>query len=735
MPNVLKGGGYCYVTIKGNANIAKDVFGAGKGVETPFNNTDSDKKNRSRRMTLYTNTTDFKSDYTTKDGNTWEYYDATDHTYVWEYFKDEPAYTNYLTTLALATHPEVTIEGDAAIGEDVYGGGERGLTKGSVIVNINAGNITRDVYGGGALAHTNTTSTVGHTDAEGNVTLETVHPTTTVNLHGGIIGQNVYGGGLGDADTPALVYGDVLVKLNENNGEDGKENTDNCVVKGSVFGCNNMNGSPQKNVVVHIYKTQGWEGHARTADADRKDEDATHSYELLAVYGGGNQAAYDPVDAHSTDADAKAAAHTNVIIDGCGLTSIQTVYGGGNAASTPATNVTVNGTYEINEVFGGGNGLDAVNGMPNPGANVGYMNYSEYYQEDEVWKVRDKANADTKEKRLESSYAYGSGVAALNIFGGLVHKVFGGSNTKGNVRQTAVTMLDDQGCDFCVDEAYGGGKSAPMDAEAQLHMACIPGLKVAYGGAEEAEIQGNVTLNITNGTYERVFGGNNKSGTIRGSITVNIEETGCRPIIIGELYGGGNLAGYSVYGYNSDGTPIESGREPLYDSPQVNVKSFTSIGDIYGGGYGTSAVMVGNPAVNINVTEGTPTTYPTTGDFDNEGYKGTVKTIEGHSVTLPKHKRGEIGAINNVYGGGNAAKVIGNTNVNIGTMLGEKIEMVTMPKVQAVDENNEPVVDGQNNPVMVYQTQEVKGANIIGNVYGGGNNAEVTGDANVQIGK
>ena len=118
------------------------------------------------------------------------------------------------------------------------------------------------------------------------------------------------------------------------------------------------------------------------------------------------------------------------------------------------------------------------------------------------------------------------------------------SVVQGNVRQTAVTLLEESGgCEFCVDEAYGGGKSAEMDAEAKLLMACIPGLKAAYGGAEAADVRGNVTLNITNGTFDRVFGGNNRSGTIDGSITVNIQEVGCRPIKIGELYGGGNQAG------------------------------------------------------------------------------------------------------------------------------------------------------------------------------------------------
>lgn len=102
---------------------------------------------------------------------------------------------------------------------------------------------------------------------------------------------------------------------------------------------------------------------------------------------------------------------------------------------------------------------------------------------------------------------------------------------------------------------------------------------------------------------DRVFGGNNLSGTIDGSITVNIQEVGCRPIKIGELYGGGNQAGYSVYGYNDDDTPKETGTK-LYDDPQVNVMSFTSIGKVFGGGFGSGATMVGNPTVNVNEVYG-----------------------------------------------------------------------------------------------------------------------------------
>jgi len=497
--------------------------------------------------------------------------------------------------------------------------------------------------------------------------------------------------------------------------------------------------------LVHVYATQRYgkdDITKKEPGTDQNGEFDLSTFDVKAVYGGGNMAAYKPTNSelayNETNKATLDALHTNVIIDGCGLTSIGQVYGGGNAASTPATNVEVNGTYEIGELFGGGNGKGrislnfGVSYIDNPGANVGFYDYHEV-----------ETTYDTKDKRqqeaFKSEYVYGSGKAAVYIKGGKIHRVFGGSNTKGNVRITAVTMLEDvSGCDFDVDQAYGGGKSAPMDAEAILHMACIPGLKVAYGGAEAADIQGNVTLNITNGTFDRVFGGNNKSGTIRGAIKVNIEETGCRPVIIGELYGGGNEAGYSIYGYKQKAetvtetvtdpetgestqqiktvykwVPIEDPTEEgaltgddIYADPEVNVRSFTSIGEIYGGGLGETAVMVGSPTVNINVAKGDQTNHD---DAEISEAKNNMTTNGGYPI--PTHEKGKIGAINNVFGGGNAAKVIGNTNVNIGTE--EKVTYLTGDKAE----------------------HDVIGADIRGNVYGGGNEAEVTGRTNVVIGK
>lgn len=603
----------------------------------------------------------------------------------------------------------------------------------NTVLNITGGIIKSNVYGGAEMG--------------------TLSGNATIHVTGGTIGTtigtgdaayrygSVFGGGKGSTENlPGIkqagqVGGNVLVELNHGVADDAKGGIVN-----QIFGCNDMNGSPKGTVTVHVYATQG-EGEATLEDK------VAGRYDVEAVYGGGNLAPYEPTAATGTEEE-KAQAYAHVIIDGCHLTSIRQVYGGGNAASTPASLVDIYGTFEVEEAFGGGNGKDKLpSGNDNPGANVGYHDFSAFEASSDP-----TTGAATKALR-EANYSYGSGKASMNIHGGRIHRVYGGSNTKGNIRSVAVTMLEDvTGCPFNVDEAYGGGKSAPMDAESRLEMACIPGLKAAYGGAEDAEIDGNVTLNITNGTFERVFGGNNVSGHIRGTITVNIEETGCKPIIIGQLYGGGNQAPYEA----------PAGEH----GPTLNVHSFTSIGEIYGGGYGKPATVTGDPYINVDVCEGLykdgftyadgSTTNDKTGtriisfveykraynaetltwDFVDENGDGERDTeTKNMEIYLPPHTAGKIGAINRIFGGGNAAPVVGNTYVNIGTHTGESIVFNT-PVVKTVTTGEgEGAVTTEEPTTDLERTHSVIGVDIRDNVFGGGNEAEVSGDTHVTIGK
>ena len=660
---------------------------------------------------------------------------------------------------AIGGNTTVQINGGSIV-KDVYGGGKEGDVGGNATLTVKGGVIGTaaekgSVHGGGYGEQTHVSGNVEvnigtrtgnpyqydgtaeiYGDVYGGSAFGTVNTnlqnTTNVNLFKGVIHGDAYGGGLGqigreaqdavgtegqEGYQPAVteikaiaaqVKGVVNVTLDgaqfdTTNGEDDLIPANTIPVSGRIFGCNNLNGSPEGNVFINISRTVGYGAHQRTALENLNNEETAHSYELAAVYGGGNLAAYLPNGPSATAVDngyKKTTAKATITINGCDNVSIKQVYGGGNAASTPAALVNVNGTYEIEELFGGGNGMDRIqkNGKwyANPGANMGFLEYAD-----------DAEDARTPADRA-NNYGYGDGKTEVNIFGGRIHRVFGGANTKGNVRQIALTILEDKDrCTFMVDEAYGGGKSASMDGAAELKMACIPGLKAAYGGAQEADINNDVTLNITNGTFDRVFGGNNKSGHITGTITVNIEETGCKPVIIGQVYGGGNLAPYTA----PSGKP----------GPTVNVKSFTSIGEVYGGGFGAPATVTGDTHVNINevILSNTDTGQPT--DYSKQNF--TVTDAIRQAVTsaplfnrLADSTNGSIGVIGNVYGGGNEAQVSGNTYVNIGNL--EEVEINTLPK------NND-----------TYQKKSVKGADIRGNVYGGGNKADVTGSTNVVVGK
>ena len=608
-----------------------------------------------------------------------------------------------------------------------------GISK-SALVNILGGTVNGSIYGGGEVGNV---GEIGIVDAPEKAFAK-------INLLGGTV-NNVFGGGLGmksgtngaTENVEALVKGDVKVNLNGLEQDDdaaslssyvGSKRDDNtylaakgCIVLGTIFGCNNLNGTPTGHAKVHVFKTIARPGQAN------EGIDKVNSYDVAAVYGGGNQADYKPLASEQKQ-------KSEVIIEGCGLSSIYQVYGGGNAAATPGTVVLVKGTkngendYGIYEVFGGGNGVSSP-GFDNPGANIGYY---------------------TSATPPYTDYESGEGKALVQLMAGKITYAYGGSNTKGDIRggSNVETVKNDGGAGCCtsllIDHMFGGGKNAAMKSGANIILGCSNSnswVKEIYAGAENADVIGDVSLTITSGKFGRVFGGNKESGKLEGSITVNIEENGkCGiPVIIGELYGGGNQAPYSVYGYNSDGSPKTEGTNAK-NPPVVNIKAFTSIGNVYGGGYGERAKMYGSPTVNINEVEITHTDNDNT--YNGNAYSGeTVYFKNGildptitqdpqdmtgiEKVVIPAHADKKMGAILNVFGGGNAAAVYGNTQVNIGTTGAETLV--------ELNDNGEPQYNSDGSPETA--SHDVKGADIRGNVYGGGNEAEVTGSTNVVVGK
>lgn len=579
-------------------------------------------------------------------------------------------------------YPEVNISG-GTITNDVFGGGlgATAVVTSNPTVTISGGTISNNVFGGGSLAETDgdpivtvSGGTVTH-DVYGGGALADVNGSTTVNLTGGAVG-GAYGGALGSVEVAAKVNGDTYVHL------DGSK-----VTESGIFGANNLNGMPTGHVKVHV---------TSTTDAGKGA-----AYHVPAVYGGGNLSAYEPDD----DND-----YAEVLIEGCD-NSIDYVYGGGNAAPVPATSVTIYGANAINHAFAGGNGA----GAGNPGADVGYKGY------------------------FSQGHAtpYGTGEAKIKVLGGTVHNVYGGSNTLGYIRGGAYVSVDnpkaddphDTDCELNVGKVYGGGNEADIECDIHMDLDCNEGGQILYAGANNANVHGNIILNIHSGTYGQVFCGNNTGGKIFGKLQVNVDETGCWPVMIGELYACGNLAPYSIRGWHTDGnarteeqfnalTADEKAAENFkngkpYDDPEVNLISFTRIGKVFGGGYGASAVLYGNTNVNVEpipgiYADGSP--KPTF--ILNASDERVVNT--GNSSVADALGTEKIGSIGTIYGGGNKGAVYGDTKVLIGTKTTNK---------HYKDKDDDSV-----------EPEDVA-VTITGNVFGGGNEAIVSGDTNVKIGE
>lgn len=582
--------------------------------------------------------------------------------------------------LAAGNGGTVTINCGANVG-DVYGGANNAAVNSNITLDITGGTVNR-VFGGnnhgGAISGTitvninksNTCDTwdVNYVYGAGNEAPYTGTP--TVNVTKGTVDNNVYGGGLGST---AIVTGTPVVNLNGG------------TVTGNLFGggsAADVHGSTDVNITSgtagNIY------GGGESADISANtDVEVTGGTVNQSVYGGGlgNKTGNIRADIAGNvtvtvrggsiggdifgcnNQNGAPSGNVNVIIDGTNTFTLHNVYGGGNEADASCTpHVTINGcSATIADIYGGGNAAAVGGTLVN--VNGGHIT---------------RVFAGGNGERGAQYAANVTNNAVANIHGGNIGKVFAGSNANGAIGGTQTVTVDHTStCDELVGEVYGGGNVAY--GKGGVINLCNAMVTDVYGGANNADVASDIVLNIKGGTYTSVFGGNNVGGAISGDITVNIEEDDCGEIHITSLYGGGNQAAYN-------------------GTPEVNVMSWHSIGSLFGGGLGQNAGVAGT---NVNV----------------------VPSLDGE-VDAENHHAGTIG---NVYGGGNAAPV--GTAQNSGTTS-------VLVKGGTVTEcvfggglGSTAVVNGDTKVTIAGS------ATVQNNVYGGGNAAEVTGNTQVVVGE
>ena len=652
-------------------------------------------------------------------------------------------------SMARSRTSTVTVNG-GTVKSSVFGGSEQGTVAGDTRVIINGGTIGSQVkdaqgnfvrwfgdvyaagYGSDDENEDNSTEWNDSTDARALLAYSATPATLAgrvfgdarVDILGGTLHGNVFGGGkmasVGYEGNTAK--GNTLVNIGSADG------SGSATIGGEVYGANNLNGTPFGNTQVNVYHTAHTtlDAHpaiaavkvltAPTGELNQADVEALGTtddrFAIRAVYGGGNQAAHQPLTA---------AGIAQVHVYYCEENTVKTVYGGGNAANTQNNSVIVDGG-RIYQVFGGGNGA----GEGNPGANV-------------------------------------AGTATTRIYGGLINEVFGGSNARGDIGTVDLEISQgSDACDLMVANTYGGGNEADGGGGV-ITVGCGTKVGSFYGGSRNANTLGDIILNVVGGQFENVYGGSkgsaNKAANIDGSVTVNV--TGG---YIKNLFGGsdvnGNITGKITVNvdlnpnYNCpDGLRIDNvyggGNMALYQptagaslaSPEINIisESVTApastktfgIKNVYGGGLGNG---------QIHSTGTYRTGYSNSSPVVNIGgldkvWDATLKTLKDtvNSLNTVVNRRNEVYIRENVYGGGSAAPVEGNPTVVLYSQRGTHEKDWDTTVVQGT------VFGGGYGPTAVVTGNTTVGvfgdATVVeGNVYGGGNAGILSGSTDVQVG-
>lgn len=542
----------------------------------------------------------------------------------------------------------VVVADEAYVKNNVYGGGNFGFTDKTATVYITGGVVEGRVFGGANQNkgdYTNIVMTGGL--VKGGVyggcnTSGTIGYNVTMHINGGQVGTssshaNIHGGGYGQ---PTRVSQNVDITL----GAAGQTEP-GVTVYGDVYGGSAL-GYVNGTTATTTYHTN-----------------VTLNKGTIngSLYGGGLGAAGTAANVYGPVAVKVYGGSVNKT-DANGANGSGGVYGANNVNGAPQRSVTVDiyGTdpapaadaYALFSVYGGGNAADYTYGNGYPTVKVHNCNNSIEY----VYGGGNAAAVAATDvtiyggNKIGNVFGGGNGTvtaanvtgnAVTKIYGGTIGKVFGGSNSQGTIGGDISVTVNKQGdtdpagqstaCDMKIGELYGGGNMAASNV-GSLSIGCtgdltadhsehpenigttLEGIGDVYGGANAAAVTGNVNLTIDSGMVYRVFGNNNTSASVSGTITVNIDkkDDACG-WYVGYVYGGGNQAPYTA----PNATP---------NHPAVNIKNGEVSYNVYGGGLGTTAAVSGNPQVILS---------------------GTA----------------EVGG--NVYGGGNAAPVSGNTKVTL----------------------------------------------------------------------
>lgn len=658
--------------------------------------------------------------------------------------------TRYQSTSGQVTSSHVIIDGNATISNNVYGGGNYGVSgrngAGSPSTEINdattvakidiyGGTVNGSVFGGsnqnginGSIAITMEDGTVNGAIYGGSNATGTVDGAAHITIQGGTIGTApttstdaisdvVFGGGQG---SPTIVSQRTVINITDEK--------NNLTLNGHVYGGSAL-GTVSGSSIVNVKDSStvsntitsignffgGGKGNNSTSAITRRNVTLTidgGTYSSSKAFGGCN-------------INGTIGGNVNVYVGENSKTTIDEVYGGGNEAeittSTPSVYVYLYKNANVSNAFNGGNSAGISGSTNQTGRAI-------YAQGATVGNLYGGSNVTGDLKR---TFVYVSDGATIgNVYGG-------GCGEDAIITERTYVDIKDSSITEC---AYGGGDAGSVDTYTELYISnsTVNQSVYAAGKGDTATVATNASAEITDSTIlENVYGGGN-AGSVGGNTDIILNNTnvgksvysggqGSTAIVSGNtnseinnstitesVYGGGNAGRVigntilSVEGTKINDSLYGGGKSANIASSDINISLSQITNNVYGGGEEGQVVSAqNNYSTDIYIKDSEA------GNIFGGG-KGVDATVaQATSITTEKtivHKLSEDQG--NVFGGGDKGSVQGSTHINVleDSIINDSI----------YGGGNEADVSGSTS--VAIDTSSVKG-----NIYGGGNAGAVYG--------
>lgn len=503
----------------------------------------------------------------------------------------------------------------------------------------------------------------------------------TINMSGGTVNGSVYGG----SNSKGNVYADVT--LNMTGGT-----VDNDIYGGGRGGVNGTtNNNVNSGTVVSGNITVNFSGtmqannvYGGSAEGRVNGTTEASDYTTTVNISGGTvtNAVYGCGKGVSGAARPYTFGYSHVNVTGG---TMGYVYGGNDASGTASrpTDVQLTGGTILHDAFGGGN---------NVGHETTNIHLNGTTINGDLYGGSNKLGAVT--------------TANVTIDSGIVTNIFGGNNVAGSVNTTKVLVND---ITTINGDVYGSGNQAATattnviiddvtlkDASGKL--------RSVYGGGLAAQVTTSSNVLVKNGTMDSVFGGTNTNKDVEKSY-VYITNGNFK-----NVYGGNNQSG------TTKESNVYIGNGTIHATNDDD----ESIGGVYGGGKVA-------PTTTTNV-------YVYNGIMDNVFGGGS----EADAGTTNVYMFG--GTSPNVYGGSNTSGTVGDTNVDITTVVPactvqtSTDNTVHNPCYTAGTRNVTDVYGGNNAGGETNNTLvSIRTGATLNDVFGGGNNAPVNVSTTVRM--